>query len=321
MGEPYLSFSLHSGDGRVRKVALFGPHRRWPGGVNAHLAALEEPLGRRVSLSRVESGRASAWSWPRRGAVDDVDLWHLNPSLRWRAWVRDVWWSRGVAQRVLQIHGWDPAVSRWMRRVGPNVLGAAHLVLLTQRFRDEARGWGVPEERLWVVGPCARAWDLPPRDSEGPRLFVGRLDKNKGVDRLIRMVDRELWVVGDGPERARLERVASGRPVRFFGMVHDVAPLLAASSALVMASEREGLPVAALEALGSGRPVVATAVGGLPELPLATARFGDEDGFRSALAHVSDVSPSTQADIRRRFSPDAVADQLVAVYERVLESA
>jgi glycosyltransferase involved in cell wall biosynthesis len=114
-----------------------------------------------------------------------------------------------------------------------------------------------------------------------PRLaFVGRLGKEKGVDVLLEALalahqkrpDMTLEIVGDGPERSALEAQARGLGiadrVTFRGPrpQQEVAGVLQRARALVLPSRREGLPSAALEALATGRPIVASAVGGLPGL-------------------------------------------------------
>ena len=75
-------------------------------------------------------------------------------------------------------------------------------------------------------------------------------------------------LVGEGPERPRLEATAAelglGERVRFAGAVTDVRPFLAEARVVALTSDHEGLPNALLEAMASGRPVVATRVGGVP---------------------------------------------------------
>ena len=75
-------------------------------------------------------------------------------------------------------------------------------------------------------------------------------------------------LAGDGPDRAALERRAAalGDRVRFLGERRDVGRLLQAADLLVLPSDREGLPMAVLEALAAGVPVVASDVGGIPQL-------------------------------------------------------
>jgi colanic acid/amylovoran biosynthesis glycosyltransferase len=114
-----------------------------------------------------------------------------------------------------------------------------------------------------------------------PRLVcVARLSHEKGIDVLLRAAGRlsdeglvfELRLLGDGPERARLERLAKAlgitERVRFEGWKSggEVHAELLQSRALVLASHSEGLPIVIMEALALRRPVIATDVGGIGEL-------------------------------------------------------
>ena len=134
--------------------------------------------------------------------------------------------------------------------------------------RAETRRYlGVPTDRF-VVG------------------WVGRMTAVKRTDdvleafRLLRAdgVDACLCLVGDGPDRDRLERRAAElgviRDTLFLGYQEDVAPYYAAFDALVLPSANEGTPVSVIEALAAETPVVATRVGGVPDV----VREGEE-GF------------------------------------------
>lgn len=105
---------------------------------------------------------------------------------------------------------------------------------------------------------------------------IARLTAQKGVDdfldALARLAPLPAWravVVGDGPLRAALERRARDLGVAdrcvFVGVRADLGDLLAAFDLLVMPSRSEGLPYLLLEAMVAGTPIVATAVGGIPE--------------------------------------------------------
>ena len=108
--------------------------------------------------------------------------------------------------------------------------------------------------------------------------FVGRLEKQKGVNWLIEsaplwlaeLPDCHLLLVGDGPMRATLESAAAasglGERIHFAGWRADVPEILAASDLLVLPSAWEGMPNVVLEAMASRRPVVATDVEGVREL-------------------------------------------------------
>jgi glycosyltransferase involved in cell wall biosynthesis len=141
--------------------------------------------------------------------------------------------------------------------------------------------WGVPTERIAVIYNAAEIPDgvepLPiPLKTPIKAVTVGRLIPLKQVDGLIEALreipELGLVVVGDGPERPRLERIAqelgvSGR-VYFAGQraKKETLSLMAACDFFVLNSTHEGLPHAILEAMALGLPVIATAVGGTPEV-------------------------------------------------------
>lgn len=83
-----------------------------------------------------------------------------------------------------------------------------------------------------------------------------------------RVTGARLLIVGDGVERdsirSEMERLGLQDSVEMLGVRRDVARLLAASDVFVLSSDREGLPIAVLEAMAAGKPVVATGVGDLP---------------------------------------------------------
>jgi glycosyltransferase involved in cell wall biosynthesis len=124
---------------------------------------------------------------------------------------------------------------------------------------------------------------------------VGRLTADKGgQDVLIRAVGRvretcpqvRLVMVGDGPLRPGLEQLTAQLgltgTVIFTGLRSDVPRLLGALDVFVLPSEREALPVAVLEAMAAGLPLVATRVGGIPEVV--------EDGATGFLVPPGDVA-------------------------------
>jgi len=258
------------------------------------------------------------------------DLVHLNPSLRHRALLRDQALTIAARQHgarvIWQLHGIDPRLVAVLDRTGwPRHLGPDHWLVLHEGVRAMLLRWGIDARFIDVVGPCARSWELPPRDADGPWLFLGRLDRNKAVHRLLQATRRPVVVAGDGPERPRLEQLARllGVDARFVGWVDDPQPLLAACAGLVLPSDQEGLPVSVLEAVGSGRPVVASAVGGLPQElgdVVTLVPPGDLEALRTALEELTDLPDAHQLWVRDRYSPVAIAEKLVAVYDNVMET-
>jgi glycosyltransferase involved in cell wall biosynthesis len=107
-------------------------------------------------------------------------------------------------------------------------------------------------------------------------VYVGRLDARKGVDTLLRAWSQaahegaQLIIAGDGPARLTLERLAEGlslRNVQWTGALpaQQIIALLKAASGFVLPSLEEAFPMAVLEAMAVGCPIVATRVGGIPE--------------------------------------------------------
>ena len=141
-------------------------------------------------------------------------------------------------------------------------------VAAEQNGRLESRRYlGIPEGRF-AVGWIGRMTAVKRTDDV---LVAFKRVRDSGVDAC-------LCMVGDGPDRPQLEQRAHElgvvRDTLFLGYQEDVAQFYAAFDALVLPSSNEGTPVSAIEALAAGRPVVATRVGGVPDV----VREG-EDGF------------------------------------------
>ena len=133
-------------------------------------------------------------------------------------------------------------------------------VAAEQNGRDESRRYlGIAPGRF-AVGWIGRMTAVKRTDDV---LVAFRRLRDDGVDAV-------LCMVGDGPDRPELERRAHElgviRDTLFLGYQEDVAPFYAAFDTLVLPSSNEGTPVSAMEALAAGRPVVATRVGGVPDV-------------------------------------------------------
>jgi glycosyltransferase involved in cell wall biosynthesis len=167
----------------------------------------------------------------------------------------------------------------------------------------------------------------------GPLLFLGRLEPEKGLDTVIRALpaDAELIVAGDGAERARLERLA-GPNVRFLGVVEPAAAaeLVCSARALVVPSRwYEAQPRAILEAFAAGVPVLASGIGGLPELvddgvngrlfPVddAVAWAAGLDRMRSD-AESAVLGDGAFSTWRERFTPEEGLRRLEAAYAEAI---
>jgi glycosyltransferase involved in cell wall biosynthesis len=189
------------------------------------------------------------------------------------------------------------------------------------------------------VGPCT-AGHPAPTGTEVVRIGAqGRLTAQKGLDVLIEavgtLVERglqpQVLIAGDGPDRARLERLARGLPVTFLGFVDDISSLLSVIDVFCLPSRFEGLPFALLEAMMCGIPCVASRVGDVPE---AIGEAGlivpteDVGALASALERLL-TSPDLRRDLgaaarvraERQFSTQRMIQATVEVYGEVLNHA
>jgi glycosyltransferase involved in cell wall biosynthesis len=228
----------------------------------------------------------------------------------------------------------DPAaLSEPMRRLARVALERSAVVLPVSEALRAALARLAPRARFRVVRNAVDESVFYPAAEPGlPRLItVGLMDDDsKGIEDLLEAValvpDVPLDIVGDGSLRARYERHASrlglGERVTFHGLKSkpEIADLLRAASVFVLASRFENNPVVVLEAQCCGLPVVATNVGGLPEVVDGTVRGGDPRAFASAIGATLERSADRSAiaaDARSRYGLEAVGLTLLDVYEGV----
>jgi glycosyltransferase involved in cell wall biosynthesis len=193
------------------------------------------------------------------------------------------------------VRGWTAATTRvkvydWLDRKLLHRMDA--VMAVSEAGRHALLRLGIPSERVAVVhnavdirgiqqeaGPSARA-ELGLPGAEPLVVCVGRLSPEKGHADLIEALrlihdggtQAHLALAGDGPERERLAQAAAAAGlaarVHFMGHRATVGPLLRDADLFALPSLTEGLPNAVLEAMAMALPVVATAVGGVPELVL-----------------------------------------------------
>ena len=236
-------------------------------------------------------------------------------------------------------------------------LPAATAVLtVSQPFREELVRQGVERGRIRVIhnaidpqwGAGARKvessaalraqWRIP----EGRKviLIVGRLSLEKDHATLVRAVagvpgDPHLVIVGEGPERPRIEELVRSlqmqNRVTFTGQVASAEPYYGIADVSVLSSRTEGSPNALLEAMAAGVPVVATPVGGIPEIVTdresallvppsdpgrmkgALQELLTDAGFREGLVE------RARRLVLENHSPRARAQYLCAIYRSFLE--
>jgi len=218
---------------------------------------------------------------------------------------------------------------------------AARVVVPSAYLRDLAVGWGVDAGRLEVVpNPAPPLPALPTRGDARAALGLngftlataGRLTRQKALGDAFEAVARvdgvSLVVAGDGPERQALERRAAAlgvtSRVRFSGPLSrdQVLTLYRASDAALSTSAWENLPHSLVEALAVGTPVVATAVGGVPEVVhdgenglLVPA--GDVEAIAGAIGRLSG-DEGLRATLAARAAPSVVELAEPCVLERII---
>ncbi|MGL6280351.1 MAG: glycosyltransferase, partial [Gaiella sp.] len=205
---------------------------------------------------------------------------------------------------------------------------AAHVFVPSAYLRTVALGWGLDAAHVTVLpNPAPPLPPLPPRRELRARLgvpdetvllaFAGRLTSQKALPDLLQAMaavgEVTLLLLGDGPDRPELERLTAALGlddrVRFLGggTRDDVLRLFAAADVAVLSSSWENFPHTVVEALAVGAPVVATAVGGVPEIVvdgenglLVPAR--DVDALRAALERIA-RDPELRARLAERAAP------------------
>ena len=142
-------------------------------------------------------------------------------------------------------------------------------------------------------------------------------------------------IVGDGGLRDSLQNFASelgiGERVRFLGWRQDMLPVYAGLDLLALTSDNEGTPVALIEGMAAGVPVVATAVGGVPDVVRdgATGRLvsaGDPGAVcRAWLAALGEKESTEQmrirarCDVEERFGRERMLSAMAALYENLVK--
>jgi glycosyltransferase involved in cell wall biosynthesis len=314
--------------GEPREGESIGPAPRldaahWERGENVHVLAGPAYLCHQPGLG----------AWLERWDPEVLIL-EANPRYpaNWEAarWMqkkgrRVLGWGLGVGRSLIARRFWRPFLRRF-----------DGVIAYSRRGASQFASAGVPEPRIWIApnAMARRPAHLPPRKPrrEGkPRLiFVGRLQPRKRIDVLLAAGARlrpspEVWIVGDGPDRSRLEAVASDRSVsaRFYGDVRgqeleglldeaDLFVLPGTGGLAVQQAMARGLPVIVAEGDGTQEDMVTQDNGWL-------VRPGDV-GSLTATLRVALARPERLAGMGRashrlvveRFNLDTMVDVFVA---------
>ena len=244
-------------------------------------------------------------------------------------------------------------LERWLARI------TDALVAVSPEVRDELVAFGVaPASKFRVIRLGIELDERLDRDGAaraetrrvmgiGDERFVvgwiGRMTAVKRTDIVLRSfsrlkdegVDAVLCMVGDGPDRRWVEDLAGElgvmRDSLFPGYQEDVGPFFAAFDVFVLPSGNEGTPVTAIEALASGCPVVATRVGGVPDVVTDgedgfLVEPGDVEELAARLAQLANdpdlrgrMGAAGRERMRSRYAVDRLIDDIDRLYRDLLE--
>jgi glycosyltransferase involved in cell wall biosynthesis len=321
------------------------------------LAKLASGAGLQVRI--VPETGSSLWNLTH--ALDRV-LVELAPAIIHTHRYKEIFFSSILARRhgarnIVTIHGYEPPTAVFDRakfllrdtiilRLA-QLAGARFVAVsedLLERFRLSPKQRVIIPNGIPLPNMTPRSVALAdPELSRAPVIgWVGRMVPIKGLATLLDAVAQmssgpqqpRLLLVGDGPERPALEsraqRLGISEHVRFTGFVNDPHPFFACMDLFAFPSLHEGVPLALLEALGTGIPVVAATVGGIPEI------IGNSGAARLVASHSPAVWAAAMTEliadprkaraigergrrlVQERFSTEAMVERYIEVYRAVM---
>ena len=270
----------------------------------------------------------------------------LNRKYTWVAWNHG-YTATSLLDRVYT------QLDRWSLR------GTHRMVTVCRPFADKLVTLGVGREKITILHNAVKPFVTPPADAidrvrrelgltedEAVILSVGRLSQEKGHADLLRAGAAlampatppfRIVIVGDGPEREPLLRLASqlgiSNQVTLTGFQRDTRPYYAMATVVAVPSHSEGSPNVVLEAMAAGLPIVANAVGGVPEIL--------EEGVTGIMVPARNPAAMAQAlqgvlrdpEMQHRlgsaararslsdYTPEAYRRKLAAFYAETLQAA
>jgi glycosyltransferase involved in cell wall biosynthesis len=255
---------------------------------------------------------------------------YTSTDMKMRAYNQLDRWSLPVAERVLTSSG---AFAKELERnkVRSDRIHVQHMPIRPVQ--------PVPQERS-----CELRHKLGLDSRTRVLLSVGRLSQEKGHADLVRALPKmrelaagaplHLVLVGEGPERSRIEKLSRSLgladAVTLTGHQNDVDSYYAIADVFVLPSHSEGSPNVLLEAMSAGVPVVATAVGGIPEIlsdgdNALLVKKNDVAGLASATARVlrdanlrDRLIPSARASVSRK-TPEAYFQSMKSIFARAVQ--
>lgn len=253
--------------------------------------------------------------------------------------------ARGDVYKLKRRPMWQSYLQRLIRHVDA-------FIVISQEIDDELAALRIPpEKRIFLPNgvDAVRCTPISEEQKESLRkerslplcgalvVYTGRLVPEKHVDTLLKAWEQvrvkfpaaELLILGEGEERPRLEAMQV-QGVQFTGRVEDAVPYLQSADLFVLPSSTEGLSNSMLEAMSCGLPVLATKVGGAPDV-IKHGESGwlippdDIDALQQGLETLLEdealrftLGTNARQRILSHFSLDSVARRLAALYQQIL---
>ena len=325
---------------RGHRCVLFGPQ-----GSELSQRATSAGIETRSALLRNDLDMRGVARLAREFARLAPDAGHLHTGRA--TWLGSLA-ARRVGCRALPTRRMDRRVKPGLRTRWIYTRGTQRAAAISQAVADCLRAGGVASERIELIPSSIDPEAVvPQRPREHVRaeqgadgasvvlLSLASMHSRKGLDVLLQAAaglqtpgtEWLLWIAGSGPEEAALarqiEELGLGKRVSLLGQRPDSADLLSACDVFVLPSRREGLGGAALEAMAAGRPVVASAVGGLAEAVVSGTTgllvpAEDPDALSQALGSL--IQDPEKRRALGRAGPARIADrylpeQMVRSYE------
>jgi glycosyltransferase involved in cell wall biosynthesis len=333
----------------IRHLARRGHENLLAAAAGSRLAAVVPAVDARLRPLRIRNDLdvVAAWRLSRLVARESPHILHLHTS---RAHAMSPWLRR-FAARTIVTRRMDYVLRRgpWTDLLYNRSVAA--VVAISEEVRRRLLDAGVRSERVAVIrsgveppaglpGAAGRAAARARFGADGDLVvgIVAALEQRKGHDVLLRAlatldgVPRWRCVVcGGGSQHEALQRLAAdlgiAARVRFIGEQPQVADVLAALDVFVMPSRHEGLGVAVLEAMAMSLPVVASAVGGIPEAvrPRETGLLVAPDDPAALAAALNEILQDVEkakrmgAAGRARVLAEFSMEEMAARYERLYD--
>jgi glycosyltransferase involved in cell wall biosynthesis len=270
-------------------------------------------------------------------------------------------WAAGTPVRAASHHGRIGDFPGWLTRLHAWMINsplASCLVVVSERVLSYAvESEGIKPEKIFVIANGIELAQQPLNSSDRAALAnelglppggllalsVGRLTEQKGHIYLLEAIPAILEqypttafaIAGEGPLRGELEataeRLGISKSVRFLGTRSDVPALLQIADVFALPSLWEGLPIALLEAMGAGLPVIATRVEGVEEMIVdgengLLVQPADSESLKTGLmrllAHLDlrvNLGTAGRALVESSFSLDQMGERYEDLFLRLVE--